>query len=192
MSSNIEYLGIDENFPVAGIDNPTQGFRDNFSVIKNALNAAKTEVELLQNNTVKTNTANDLNGNIIENANFIAVTDETVSSSVSSSQNLSFKNGGYQIVTATGNINLMLADWPAAGKCGRMRVEVYGDGIGESRTVQFNATGGGTILRSENWPAAVVVEVTSNSVPTIFEFWSHNGGATVFGRYLGRFGASGV
>ena len=34
MASNITYTTIDEQFPVAGQDNDSQGFRDNFSIIK--------------------------------------------------------------------------------------------------------------------------------------------------------------
>ena len=37
MASTINYLGINENFPVAGQDNDTQVFRDNFDTIKQAL-----------------------------------------------------------------------------------------------------------------------------------------------------------
>jgi len=35
MASEIDDIGIDETYPVAGIDNDTQGFRDNFNIIKN-------------------------------------------------------------------------------------------------------------------------------------------------------------
>ena len=34
MASNINTNTIDENYPVAGIDNDSQGFRDNFTSIK--------------------------------------------------------------------------------------------------------------------------------------------------------------
>lgn len=39
---------INGGFPVFGQDNPTQGFRDNFTNIKNNLNFAKAEIEDLQ------------------------------------------------------------------------------------------------------------------------------------------------
>ena len=48
MASNIISGTIDGEYPVAGIDNDTQGFRDNFSIIKDSLAAAKAEVEDLQ------------------------------------------------------------------------------------------------------------------------------------------------
>ena len=36
MASNIISSTIDESYPVAGQDNDTQGFRDNFNIIKTA------------------------------------------------------------------------------------------------------------------------------------------------------------
>jgi len=39
---------IDVQFPVPGVDNDTQGFRDNFGNIKNALDAASSEISDLQ------------------------------------------------------------------------------------------------------------------------------------------------
>ena len=77
MTSNINYLSINENFPVPGIDNDTQVFRDNFDTIKTSLRAAQTEITELQTNTaglelsefVETNSkGSDFNGNLIYNA----------------------------------------------------------------------------------------------------------------------------
>ena len=46
--SIINYTDIDETFPVQGKDNPSQGFRTNFNVIKNSLQQAKIEIEEIQ------------------------------------------------------------------------------------------------------------------------------------------------
>ena len=46
MASNIQSESIDGTFPVAGVDNDTQGFRDNFGYIKSNFAAAKEEIEL--------------------------------------------------------------------------------------------------------------------------------------------------
>ena len=45
MASNIDTTSIDATFPVAGQDNNSQGFRDNFNVSKNNFTAAKSEIE---------------------------------------------------------------------------------------------------------------------------------------------------
>ena len=43
-----EYTTIDEQFPIAGQDNDSQGFRDNFTNIKTALDTAKSEISDLE------------------------------------------------------------------------------------------------------------------------------------------------
>ena len=54
MASQIVYDSIDVTFPVAGKDNDSQGFRDNFTVIHDNFQYAKGEIEALQlNNAVK-------------------------------------------------------------------------------------------------------------------------------------------
>ena len=68
--SNIIHATIDENFPIAGQDNSSQGFRTNFDLIKSALEVAKDEITDLENNVVRTDQDNDLN-NVSLN-NFIA------------------------------------------------------------------------------------------------------------------------
>ena len=54
---------INGGFPVFGQDNPTQGFRDNFTNIKNNLTFAKQEIEDLQNKAILKSalTGTDLN-----------------------------------------------------------------------------------------------------------------------------------
>ena len=68
MASNIVPGNVDGTFPVAGKDNSSQGFRDNFTAIKNNFTNAKTEIESLQTNSVQTNTANSFNDNIVSRA----------------------------------------------------------------------------------------------------------------------------
>jgi hypothetical protein len=46
--SNINPTTINITYPIAGQDNDTQGFRDNFSSIRNNLAVAKIEIDALQ------------------------------------------------------------------------------------------------------------------------------------------------
>ncbi|CAB4129310.1 hypothetical protein UFOVP112_408 [uncultured Caudovirales phage] len=48
MASNINPTNIDITYPIAGQDNDTQGFRNNFTNIKNNLAVAKDEISNLQ------------------------------------------------------------------------------------------------------------------------------------------------
>ena len=45
MATEIIPGDIDGTFPVAGQDNSSQGFRDNFTAIKNNFTAAKTDID---------------------------------------------------------------------------------------------------------------------------------------------------
>ena len=44
-TSSSSILGIDQTFPVAGQDNDSQGFRDNFSNIKTSLTKVKADLD---------------------------------------------------------------------------------------------------------------------------------------------------
>ena len=52
MASSLSPTSIDATFPVAGQDNDSQGFRDNFNQIKTDLTNAKSELENLQSTAV--------------------------------------------------------------------------------------------------------------------------------------------
>ena len=65
MASNISDTGINSDFPIAGQDNDSQGFRDNFTTIKANFVAAKTEIESIQTNGAVKNADNNFLGNTI-------------------------------------------------------------------------------------------------------------------------------
>jgi hypothetical protein len=48
MASSINPTAIDITYPIPGQDNDTQGFRDNFSSIRNNFNVAKSEISTIQ------------------------------------------------------------------------------------------------------------------------------------------------
>lgn len=52
MASNINSSVINNLYPIAGQDNSTQGFRDNFTYIKNGLSTASQEITELQERTI--------------------------------------------------------------------------------------------------------------------------------------------
>ena len=49
-NSTVTFTQIDEEYPVAGQDNDSQGFRDNFSTIKTGMQNASTELSDLLTN----------------------------------------------------------------------------------------------------------------------------------------------
>lgn len=176
---------IDAAYPVAGVDNDSQGFRDNFTSIKNSLTAAAADLASLDTNSAKKNADNDFNGNKIQEADFIATT-ETVyeTGNITTSQNISFINGHYQKVEVGGNISLTLADWPAAGKLAKLRLEIVTDGTG-TYTVTWAASGGGSFKSHTDWPGSF--SVASGSNPIIVDFWTSDAGLTVYRQSHGTF-----
>ena len=113
MTSQVNPNNVDGTYPVAGQDNDSQGFRDNFTNIRNNLTFAKAELEDLQNKAVlksalnNTTLSNDLAGNAIVNG---ALTSwrETYNNvgSVSGATTIDFANGNHQKITLGGATTL--------------------------------------------------------------------------------------
>jgi hypothetical protein len=186
MASNIDNTSIDAQFPVAGQDNDSQGFRNNFNTIKNNFTAAKNEIEELQTNTAKVNAGNDFLGNSLTGANLIANTEvHYAGGTVVAPTTISFTNGNFQTFTIGNNVTLTLQDWPANNKLGKIRVQLL-DTLGDStaRTVTW-ATSNGTIKFGPNFPSPFVVN--SNENPVVVDFWTYDGGTTVYAEYVGVF-----
>jgi hypothetical protein len=74
MTSNINPNNIDGTYPVAGQDNNSQGFRDNFTNIKTNFQYAEDEITDLQNNAILKSALagstlnNDMLGSVLSNA----------------------------------------------------------------------------------------------------------------------------
>lgn len=196
-ASNINTIDIDEQYPVAGVDNDSQGFRDNFDTIKTNFVESKAEIEDLMDNTARLDVANDFNGNDIQEANFIKCTKEVHNNgNLTASQNLSFNNGSYQIVGVGGNITLTLSDWPITGRLGEMRVVLKASDSGGPYTVSWSTEKGGSIIKSKGitlpdssvvnqFPDPFVVESTTN--PLVVDFWTDDSGAIVYAKFVGEF-----
>ena len=193
MASSIISDTIDGAYPVAGIDNDTQGFRDNFTIIKTGLATATSEITTLQNTTAKLNETNDFNGTEITDANFSLNTEKYHNiGTVISGQNISFLNGHHQSLAinlgeGTSTINFALADWPARDHLAKMTVQLFGNDT--AKTVTFTVAGGGTIKynRTGNNPYPATLTIDSSTDPVVIDFWTYNQGTTVYAEYRGRF-----
>lgn len=202
MASNIISETIDGDYPVAGVDNDTQGFRDNFSIIKNNFAAAKSEIETLQENTAKLNETNNFRGTNINEANFQAVTEQYFPigglEPLQTGVDIDFKNGHYQtLVIDESNVTLNLVGWPDAvldtdsTQIAKFTVELRGAGspTGAPRTITWTTRGGGSgtgFKTRSDFPSPFTVD-SQNTASDIVEFWSYDGGTTVYANYIGRF-----
>ena len=68
MASKIVPGNVDGTYPKAGRDNSSQGFRDNFTSIKNNFTEAQGEINDMQTNKANLNATNNFNGSTIQNA----------------------------------------------------------------------------------------------------------------------------
>ena len=196
MSSKINYLSINENFPVAGQDNDTQVFRDNFDTIKVNFREAKDEITVLQDTTAKLNDDNNFNLNVIQNAvllnNRIGKFDGRGDNPLTSTPyTVDFQNGDYQIFKIGNNITMQFLNLPGGTELtgettpvgvGKITLELYSDGV--ARTLTFTTTGGTLIKKDPNFPATVIL--TSATDPVFVEVWRHRQNE-IFMRYLGQF-----
>ena len=189
MASNIISGTIDGAYPVAGVDNDTQGFRDNFTIIKTGLATAASEVTALQSSTAKLNVTNDFNGSLITDANLSLNTEKYHNiGTVITGQNISFLNGHYQsmsvnLAEGVGTINFALADWPARDHVAKMTVQLKGNDT--AKTVTFTVAGGGTVKYSADYPATLTLDSSVN--PILIDFWTYNQGTTVYAEYRGQY-----
>jgi len=127
MTSAIVPGNIDGAFPVAGQDNSSQGFRDNFTAIVNNFTTASSEITSLQNNKASTNAATDFNGNTVSNVNlqntkFTVVDHGQITSGATVT--LNYPSGHYQQITGTlGDVTLAFTNMPGTG-AGRMILDM--------------------------------------------------------------------
>jgi|TARA_R110000822_G_scaffold10269_1_gene39069 hypothetical protein len=182
-SSSIQ--SIDALYPIAGVDNDSQGFRDNFNVIKTQMGNAATDLSTLDTTTAKLNAANDFNGNNILDANLLANTEEVNSiGTISAGQNIDWSDGHYQTLTVGDDITLSLTGWGTSGRLSKMRVEVSTSDV--TKVITWNAIAG-SIIKGPGFPASFVVSNTAKRA--IVDFWTTNAGGIVFADYIGEFGA---
>ena len=192
MTSNINFAAINENFPVAGQDNDTQTFRDNFDTIKTNFSAAKTEITDLQDNTARTDSDNDFLYNVVGSLTlqdaYLRKKDYGAAIIVGT-QDISFKQAMYHVVKVGANTSLSFSEFPTGavdvtglGQIGKATLELYGDGT--TRTITFTTTGSTVIKKSPGFPGSVTV--TSATNPVIIEVWQHSTDV-IWMNYLGLF-----
>jgi hypothetical protein len=201
MPSNIISETIDEQYPVAGADNDSQGFRDNFNIIKQNAANAKIEIDDLQEKAVlkapltgESSVNNNFDNNTISVVNFLQSTMETNTAIVPDNDRpVSFQGGHYYVVdTVSTNIVLTFQDWPLVDQYAEITVQLTGNGSA-AHTVTFAseyASGATSNLYTDSfgsWAGSSVDLNMSTSTATIIKAWTTNQGQDVYLRYLGEY-----
>lgn len=187
MTSSIVSTTIDENFPVAGRDNDSQGFRDNFFIIKQNFQAAKTEIEDLQTGVARVDTNNNFNLNNIAEATLLAsplTVNTTYNSGLTApSATLSWEEGYTHVVRGTTTTHtLQLADFPANKYC-------------QVRIVLFTTEGSGTVftfsggaIKTTGSPfTSNTITVNSATNPVVVEAFTFDAGTNIYLRHVGTY-----
>jgi hypothetical protein len=118
MTSQINPNNINGEYPVAGQDNNTQGFRDNFTNIKVNFQYAETEITNLQANSISkvSTSVNEFNDSVIygarlQNTGYIQLN----RGNVAPTANINYAAGSFQTITANANTTVNFTGLPAAG-----------------------------------------------------------------------------
>lgn len=130
--STINTNGINVNYPVPGVNNNSQGFRDNFASIKTNLNTAGTEITDLQNKVVvksalaNTTVNNDMANTLISNAltrSFRAST-YNLGNALSGVVTVNASLGDVQYGTVAGNTTIQFTGWAPTGTQSNVQLQL--------------------------------------------------------------------
>jgi len=184
MTSAINPNNIDGAYPVAGQDNNSQGFRDNFTNTATNFQYAADEISDLQAKVVLkaaltgTTLNNDMGGSVLSNAQLQDMSETVVAlGTVSGTNTINYALGSYQTLTTNGAVALAFSNFPAAGSAGTVRVQVTVASVAHTlvlpSAVSINTRG----IQGLNTSTGVI-SFAATGVYT-FEFTTSNGGTTI-------------
>jgi hypothetical protein len=182
MTSAINPNNINGAYPVAGQDNNSQGFRDNFTNTKTNFEYAATEITDLQNKAVLkssltgTTLNNNMGGSLLSNAQLQDMSATVVAlQSVTGSQVIDYAAGPYYTLTTTGSVTLSFSNFPTAGTLGCCRVRITVASTAHTLTLPAAVT-----IGTSNLQGYASNIITFNQTGTYeFEFETVDAGATI-------------
>jgi hypothetical protein len=190
MTSNINPNNINGAYPVAGQDNNSQGFRDNFTNTSTNFQYAKDEITDLQNKTVLTATlgsnntpvVNNLQGSSLSNGVLFDMSEALVSlGTAGTTATINYLLASYQAFTASVPVSLNFTNWPASRTVGSVVVQISITNV--SQTLQLPASVGA----ANSSTSTVGIAGLSGSTITfpaagtyVYRFWTEDGGSSVY------------
>lgn len=213
MSFKLNLNSIDTNFPVPGVDNPSQGFRDNFSIIESNFVELDDVVGTLDEVAVRLTATNDFNGQgVIENAilkstkelaNFTmqAGTDEN-------SVSCNWNEAALYAITVDSSVAeplvINLNNWPTSGYA-KITLMISKNNS-NNREIVFRGKNGDSTLKQVNLTTFIQESSTATSMrvllpltqidpnneatttePVMIEAFTYNGAGIVYLNYVGKF-----
>jgi hypothetical protein len=184
MTSNINPNNIDGAYPVAGQDNNSQGFRDNFTNTSTNFQYAADEITDLQNNAVLksalTGTVLDNNmlGAILSNAQLQDMS-ETVNvlGTLSGSVTINYALGSLQTLTTSGPVSLAFSNFPTAGIGGAVTLQITVANVAHTLTMPTAVSVNTLGILGLNTGTNVITFAATGTYR--FTFTTNNGGSTI-------------
>jgi hypothetical protein len=191
--SNINTSNIDPLFPIAGQDNSSQGFRDNYNAIISQFQIAKDEISELQTKSVlKDELSGSELSNDMQEAEIINATlkNPGYKALPTSSNTINVALGSYFKVAAltSGNtsttITITSTTWPTSGIYSKIMVEVPCT-TSTQTSINFAITGqdsGNSLLKE----ASLTLPYTASAIgSTLWELSTMDKGVNVFLQKVG-------
>ena len=188
MTSQVNPYNIDGTYPIAGQDNDSQGFRDNFTNTVNNFAFVKSEIEDLQARAVlKSALTNSTLDNSMAYAKIIDAQLQSYSEAfyeaAPGSYVVNYNRGNAQQITTNQSGNITFQNWPAPGQLGRITLRVTVDNPAHKITLPANC-----VLGAINTIAGISgLTITYPAAGDYFyEFLTTTEGAEIFAYELGR------
>jgi hypothetical protein len=182
MTSQINPNDIDGAYPVAGQDNDSQGFRDNFTNTATNFQYAADEITDLQNNAVLkaaltgTTLDNNMNGSLLYNFEALQVAGTVNPLGTDSGVvTLDWDLGSYQTLTTSGSVTLGFTNFPASGVAASIVLQINVASTAHTLTLPAAVSIGTANL--QGYASNIITFSVAGTY--IFEFTTVNGGSTV-------------
>ena len=192
--SNINPYNIDGTYPIAGQDNDSQGFRDNFTNIRNNFSYATSEITDLQNKAITTSALTG--GTLTNNMNFSLLQRPQLysasyglqgPSTLTGSITLDYLQGTIQKIVTNGSLTLGFINWPTSGQYGSMILWVYISNTSHTVTVPITSPGVTVGLNDIAGSNVVTGVINFDQVGNyLLEFNTTDGGQNIFIRDISR------
>jgi hypothetical protein len=184
MTSSINPNNIDGAYPVAGQDNNSQGFRDNFTNTATNFQYAADEITDLQNKAVLksaltgTTLDNNMGGSVLSNAQLQDMSETVVAlGTVSGSTPINYALGSFQTLTTNGAVSLSFTNFPAAGARGSVTVQVTVANVIHTLILPAAVTVNARGIQGLNTSTGVISFAATGVYS--FTFSTSNGGTTI-------------
>ena len=181
MASNIQPNNIDGTYPIAGVDNDSQGFRTNFTNIQNNFTYAATEISDLQGKVIVKSALsgstinNNLGGSPLSSA-IVSDFREIVNNLTTSSGSITLDHSvsHYYTITTSGTVSVNFSNLPTVG-LGRIKLKISVTNV--SHLLQLPGSVSYGIDSIEGYSSGYITFAAIGTY--IFEFTSDDGGASI-------------